>query len=376
MNIEVLLIVITATIVSFGVTVGLMRPLLRMCQAKNIYDMPNERKVHQGNIPRLGGVLFTPAMLVGVASAIVCRPSFFDGAQLSIRTILISIGIFLLYLIGIFDDLFGLSAKLKFYIQFGVALFLPFCGLYIHSLYGLFGVYELSDLVSYPLTVLVSLLIVNAINLIDGIDGLSSSLSIIALFVFGCLYFKGGLYLFSIFSFALMGAVIAFFFFNFFGKSENCTKTFMGDTGSLTLGYALTFLGMRYVMTNHHGVGPNAYYTALLVPFTLLFVPCIDLIRVAIGRKLKGGAMFRPDKTHIHHKCLQAGLTMHQSLFAILALQCVIGLINLIAVQIKLQTSFVFIGDIAIYAAFFLILRAYTKRQTKHTDCPIKPSIK
>lgn len=360
---ETIIYIIIAFIVSFAMTAFLTPQLIKLCHLRNVFDTPDERKVHSERIPRLGGLLFMPAMMMGVTSGILGGYTFFSGAELSTRSILIAIGMFFLYLIGIFDDIFGIEAKMKFIIQLFVSLFLPFCGLYIHNLYGLFGLYELHPYISYGLTVLLSLLIVNAINLIDGIDGLSSMLSMIALTVFGGLYLRHELYFYALFSFALLGSVAAFFYFNVFGKTKRHTKTFMGDTGSLTLGYALTFLAVKYVTTNFGGQGETSFYTALLIPFTLLFVPCIDLVRVALWRVKGGHSMFHPDKTHIHHKCMEAGLTMHGSLFAIVALQIVIGLVNLATILADTPATIIFSLDLAIYALFFLLLRLIKRKK-------------
>ncbi len=355
--------------ISLTATLLLMPRLLRLCKRRGMYDIPDQRKVHHGNIPRLGGVLFIPCMLLATAATTVIRNGILHAENIMYNSsvLLVLTGMFLLYIIGVLDDLFGMRAWVKFCIQFTVSLFLPFCGLYIHNLYGLCGLYELPFWAAYPLTVFVSMLIVNAINLIDGIDGLASGLSLMALGAFCVLYYRIGVHLYSLYCAALAGTVSGFLCFNLFGKVERGTKTFMGDTGSLTLGYALAFLSIRYMMTAE-GMSVSALYpSALLVPYTLLIVPCFDLGRVAFGRMLRKKSMFHPDKTHLHHRLLQAGFTMRQTLCVILLLQAAFCLLNWLLLRADLGVTYIVVADIALYAAFtgWLSLRI---RSAKTTD--------
>ena len=152
--------------ISFLLTVVMMPQLLKLCRRRDYYDLPNDRKLHSDNIPRLGGVLFAPVMMVGVTASLVvkiCLQSMpLPFVSLSVGFVLTST--LLIYLVGLLDDLCGLKASLKFGILLLVSLFLPFCGLYVHNPCRLFGLYELPGWMAYPLTVFVSLLTVNAIK--------------------------------------------------------------------------------------------------------------------------------------------------------------------------------------------------------------------
>ncbi len=353
-----LLFCITAFAISFLLTAGFMRPLLKLCRRKSLYDLPGERKVHSNNIPRLGGVLFIPAMLLGVTCTLLLGMVNHLAVipPLGLKGFLIVIGMFLLYLIGLLDDLFGMKASVKFLIQIGVSVFLPFCDLYIHNLYGLFGLFEIPFWAGFPLTVFISLLIVNAINLIDGIDGLASSLSMVAIVVFGILFFRHELFYYSLYCAALTGTVLGFFLYNMFGNAERGTKIFMGDTGSLTLGYALTFLAVRYFMTCTATEIHRMHPTALLVPLSLLAVPCFDLVRVSLMRLYHRKPIFGADKTHIHHKCLRAGLSMRFSLGIIVALQLSLCGLNGMMVMADFSAPMIILADILYFIAFNLFL--------------------
>ena len=365
MELKWILYLLCSLVVSFGLTAVLMRPLLRLCKRRGIYDLPDERKVHHRGIPRLGGVLFMPAMLMGASATIMVQMlvDYRGFPTLTMNVCVMFVGMFLIYLIGLLDDLFGLKASLKFLIQLFVSLFLPFCGLYMHNLYGLFGLYELPAWLCYPLTVFVSLLIVNAINLIDGIDGLASGLSVMAIAAFGFFFFSHEMYYYALYCASLVGTVSAFFLYNMFGRVSKCTKTFMGDTGSLTLGYALTFLSIRYMMTCTATSPHQMHATALLVPYTLILVPCFDLVRVSLMRLWRHKPIFSPDKTHIHHKLLAAGFSMHASLLVILGLQAAFCGLNWLLVVTDFSASLVLMVDIAVFVAFHLLLDGLIARR-------------
>ncbi len=275
--------------------------LIELCRQKGLYDQPNERKVHHNKIPRLGGLLFAPAMSIGIVAGFLYLGVSVESSQLPVfrlSTMILMAGLFLIYLIGVLDDLLGLSARVKFAVQVAASAFMPLCGLYINNLYGLFGLWEIPFWAGSALTVFVCLLIVNSVNLIDGIDGLSSGLSMLALTAFAALFWELGVESYTLVSLGLIGAVAAFFFFNVFGSERRGTKTFMGDTGSLVLGYTLAYLSIKYAMNNPSVLAPRPH--GMVVVITLLAVPVFDLVRVACMRLVHGKGIFHPDKTHIH----------------------------------------------------------------------------
>ena len=342
-------------IVSALATYLLMPWLLRFCKRRGLYDIPNERKVHHNKIPRLGGVLFMPCALMGVIATIVIMT--LSGHQLpnfTPATFLIVSGIFLIYLIGLLDDILGLSAKLKFLVQFVASLFLPVCNLYFNDLYGFMGIHEIPILFGYPLTIFVCLLVVNSINLIDGIDGLASGISLIALGAYTLIFFSLGATSYAIFATAIIGSVAVFFYFNMFGSVEKMTKTFMGDTGSLILGYVLSYFAMKLSMSNS-AVLPYRE-DALLMSCTLLLIPTFDLIRVALMRLKRGESIFHPDKTHLHHKFLAVGFSMHRALVAILSLQIFFCVLNIILYELELNCTWIIALDVVLFSIVQLLL--------------------
>ena len=329
--------------------------VVKMCNTHGIFDLPNERKVHKYSIPRLGGTLFMPSLALGViVTLLIMYQGINQELEIGMSNVMMVIGAILIYLIGIFDDLKGLKAFHKFIIQTIAALVFPLCNLMISNLHGLFGIHEIPIWISYPLTVFVILLIVNAMNLIDGIDGLASGLAFLILGSFAYFYYNLGAYLFCLISISLAGATLAFFFFNMYGKVGKL-KTFMGDSGSLFLGYVIAYLAIKYQMSNEPCGFPYRE-ESLLISFSLVFIPCADVIRVAFQRKLNGKNIFDADQTHIHHRIMQIGLDQHQTLTTIILLTVIICVINYGLYVGGLASSYIVVLDIVIYSLFIWIM--------------------
>lgn len=216
--------------------------ILDYCKRKKLYDIPNDRKVHKNAIPRLGGISFFPSMITAFLVILLLLPvSDEHTLPVTIWSAIFMMGLLLIYITGIIDDLTGLNAKTKFAIQIITGSLLPFAGLYINNLYGFLGIYEIPYYIGIPMTIFLMVFIDNAINLIDGIDGLASGLSLFALigFLVYFNYYDVFMHTYSILVAGLIGALIAFSYFNLFGNAERNTKIFMGDSGSLSLGYLI-----------------------------------------------------------------------------------------------------------------------------------------
>ena len=199
----------------------------------------------------------------------------------------------------------------------------------------------------------------NAINLIDGIDGLSGGLTLIALAGFLFCFGREHVWTYCVLIAGLMGVLCAYLYFNIWGKVERKRKIFMGDSGSLTLGFVLGFLAVKFSM-NSTGV---MHYRSdgLLLAYTLLIVPCFDVVRVILVRLRVGQPLFKADKRHIHHKLLRMGLSQHRALVAILLLQIFFVLINTLMSGVVDITLIVLI-DILLFMAFHFAVNAGIKR--------------
>ena len=349
---------------SFLLTLIIMPLVLYLCKKHHIYDLPDSRKVHSNLTPRLGGLLFVPATAFGTLLSIVCMTGNQEMLlQFHAASLTMAFGTVIIYLIGIIDDLTGMQANYKFLIQIITSSFFPLSGIWINNLYGVCGVYALPFWVGAPLTVFLALLVINALNLIDGIDGLSSGMTIVMLSALTWLFcLDGRSAIFPLFSCGLIGSLAAFFLFNKFGSNRRGTKIFMGDAGSLFLGYAISYLCIKYAMADSSA--PDNFFSrnGLLVAYTLLIVPVFDLIRVAFGRLFKRRGIFSPDKTHIHHILMARGLSMTATLLVILAFQLFFIGLNFVLLRAGLGITWIFLADVVLFAAFFAVFRPYPEK--------------
>ena len=336
--------------------------ILSFCKKRKLYDTPDARKVHKNAIPRLGGVSFMPSMLIATIVALLAWVYTSKGNKIGVSpwSIFFGVGITIIYITGVIDDIFGVRARVKLLMQIVVASLLPMSYLYINNLYGFLGIYEIPPLVGTILTIGVLVFIMNAINLIDGIDGLSASLTLIALGGLFYIFHREQIWVYCILIAGLMGVLIPFLYHNIWGKEEKNQKIFMGDSGSLTLGYILGVLMIKFCMYNPHVMPYQKGATLLSV--TLLLVPTFDVFRVIIVRLINHKPIFTADKNHIHHKLMRTGLTQHQTLISVILLSVLFIIINLTLFN-ELVVTWIIAIDILIYIAFQYSLDVIIKRK-------------
>ena len=346
------LFVILTFLISASVARMLIPRILLISMRKKLFDVPDARKIHKKAIPRLGGVSFFPTILLSFCAVLALRiltgnevPAL-PATFLLPECLLLVCGMTLLYLTGIADDLVGVRYRQKFMIQILCAGFLPLSGLWINDFYGLFGLDALPAWFGMPFTVLLVVFITNAINLIDGIDGLASGLSSASLLVLGGLFMQKELWAYSMIAFATFGVLVPFFYYNVFGSAERARKIFMGDTGSLTLGYILSFLAIKYSQNNPAVMT----YTsgAFVIAFSTLIIPAFDVVRVVMLRIRQGNSPFEPDKNHIHHKFLAMGFTPRKAMITILLISCAFSAANVILMP-YVDNTVMLIGDIVVW---------------------------
>jgi UDP-N-acetylmuramyl pentapeptide phosphotransferase/UDP-N-acetylglucosamine-1-phosphate transferase len=325
------LFILLVFVLSAGITTMMIPKIILISFKKNLFDTVDERKVHKGVVPRLGGVAFTPAIIISLAVAAGIYSLTYEVTGFNMEFVpmlaLCLCALMLLYIEGITDDLIGVGYKVKFACQTICALLIVLSGIWINDLNGLFGVNDIPWYVGMPLTTVLIVYIINAINLIDGIDGLASGLSLVALFFIGCLQSMNGDAVSAVIAFATVGTLIPFFIFNVFGKAEKHKKIFMGDCGSQTIGLILGMLAVKFCMSDLDVVGKQS--NTLLIAISVLLIPCLDVIRVMIGRLKKGLNPFLPDMTHIHHKFLALGMSHHTAMLTILMIDAFFIMLNL-----------------------------------------------
>ncbi len=280
---------------AFIVTLLCIPPVIVLIRRYRLYDQPNERKEHRMPVPTLGGV----AIAAGFIAALLLWFPF--SGDLSFACFFFSI--IALLLLGVMDDLRDLSARYKFIIQIALASLVAVGGTRIQSFNGFLGLHELPLGAQYFFTVLVIVAFTNAFNLIDGIDGLAGGIAFMSLVSLGFFLTMSKDETSAQVAFALAGAILAFLYFNF-----NPARIFMGDTGSLVIGFVISILSIRLLQAGSH-TAPTVFPN-LLIPVTgIAFIPLFDTLRVFVMRTWKGGSPFMADRTHIHHLLTNQGFS-------------------------------------------------------------------
>jgi len=313
-----LLFVFIAFVLSFFIGQSIVLKLYMFSYRRRLFDPVDGRKTHEGHIPRLGGMAFLPTQCSIFILVVVILRHFefiYVDYQLLSQFLLLILGLGLLFITGLVDDLVSIYYKWKFAAQFVAALLLPISGLWISHLDGLLGITVLPDWLGILLTIFVIVLIINAFNLIDGLDGLCSGLTLLACTVLGALFFRHDSWLPVIFAFITVGALAPFFYYNVYGKTKRKRRIFMGDTGSMTLGLTVAFLVIRYTAGDPSDPNPSGNF---LVAFSVVLVPLLDVLRVISIRIIKRKPLFLPDKYHIHHYLVSLGVSRKKTLYSIL----------------------------------------------------------
>ncbi|MBB6500982.1 MraY family glycosyltransferase [Pedobacter cryoconitis] len=362
-------------VIPFLIAVSLGRiitPLIMLVTYKRrLFDPVNSRKLHKNAIPRLGGVAFFPVQcfLFALTVIVVYKVKFvaLNVDLLGLLPMFLSLmcGLFLLFIVGIGDDLIGVNYKWKFFNQIIAACLLPASGLWINDLYGLFFITHLSPWVGIPITIFVIVLVLNAVNLIDGLDGLCSGLIGIGTLVLGGLFIYYGAWIHGLFSFITAGVLLPFFYFNVFGTARRQRRIFMGDTGSLTLGFSIVFLALSFA-TNNQAIKPFSD-GAIIVAFSPLIIPVLDVARVMCIRWRTGAPLFKPDRNHLHHKLLRAGVSHRNAMISIIALSLGFCVLNIVSVQ-YMSNNLIVLCNVLLWTGFLLVFSIIEKYKKK-TDC-------
>ena len=318
----------------FAVSLGMViiPRILVISHKKRLYDVPDARKVHTMPVPRLGGLSFFPVILMSMFLVIGFRLYFWDMDTSSLsfnmlyEYLFLFVGMTLLYLVGVCDDLVGVGYRYKFAVQIAAAFLLVLSGNWFDSFGGLFGIYSVPVWVGVPFTVFIVVYITNAINLIDGIDGLASGLCCIALSVLSVIFFLRGQYVYALLAICTLGILMPFWCYNVFGNANRGHKLFMGDAGSLTLGYVISFLIIHMSVTNE--VSPTLSNPYMVIAFSTVLVPLLDVIRVVLHRLREHKNPFLPDKNHFHHKLLRTGMRVRMVMVCIIAISAFFILLN------------------------------------------------
>jgi len=312
-------VILTPTL-SLITTFVAMPVIIRIARLKNLYDIPNARKIHVNPVASLGGVGMFAGFII---------PLLLSGFSGSPEFPAIVAAALVLFFLGIKDDILVISPLKKFIGQVIAALILILKGgILVADLHGFLGIYAIPYPLAVALNALFMVLVINCFNLIDGVDGLAASLGLLASLVFGIYFLGSGYPAYSVMAFCLTGCLTAFLYFNF-----QPARIFMGDTGSMLIGLVGSILLIRFI-----NVAPvddhSPLYSAPAIALSAVSIPLLDALRVFTIRILKGRSPFDADRRHVHHLLLHKGLSHKLVSLVLVVLNALFILLCLIADRI------------------------------------------
>jgi len=338
----------------------LLLPRIRRTTLKfNLYDTPDHRSSHSNIVPTFGGVAFFFCLML---SLFFLEPLDVDGI-----TVAFLVAMTITFFIGLTDDFKNLSPKVKFLGQvLSVGMILSHPEFQITSFHGFLGIQEIPFLASIAISGFLFLGFINAFNLIDGIDGNASIVGIVISVTLGLIFYKLEMFFYLAICVVLVGTLFAFLRFNFSSRK----KIFMGDTGSLVVGLVLGALAMRLLSLGFEPFSRIAI-SRTEIPLLLLgvlIIPALDISRVIFIRLMRKKSIFSPDRNHIHHVLIDAGLTHMQA-------SVLVGMVNAVIIALSYYSlkyfdliyAVLFFNFliVSLVLSFFILNRSIANRRTK-----------
>jgi UDP-N-acetylmuramyl pentapeptide phosphotransferase/UDP-N-acetylglucosamine-1-phosphate transferase len=351
---------VLAILASLAVSLFSVPNIIYIAKRKRLLDMPdNHRKLHVRIVPNLGGIGIFFAFFI--VSSLLIKPLSFPKWNYIAAASLI------LFITGLKDDLVAISPSKKFMAQaLAAAITVIFADVRLHSLGGLFGIYNLPDWISIPFSIVGCIFVTNAFNLVDGIDGLAGSIGVYITLMLGLFLAAYGKASEAVLAFSMTGALIGFLRFNLAPA-----KIFMGDTGSLIIGFIVSVLSILCINTYHTGGSIDAIVVSspgvLVIALAILFIPVFDTFRVFTMRILRGHSPFHADRTHLHHYLLDIGLSHTRTVSVILTANIAVTAVALIMqhynINIAVGTMLLFM--LGLYAILVYLRRTHLQINTK-----------
>ncbi|WP_179351504.1 glycosyltransferase family 4 protein [Winogradskyella vidalii] len=337
---------ILAVCISFLVSSLSYPAIINVAKSKNLMDTPGGRSSHSVSVPNLGGI--------GMFLSIVVTITLI-GAVLDTKILLLILGgITFLFFLGLKDDILILSPRKKFTGQLlAVLLLIVFTDTRIIGFSDILGITLMPYWLSVIFTLFVYVLIINAFNLIDGIDGLAGSLALMAIVAFAFVFFRYQDISMVVLAAAVIGALLPFLYLNF----SRSKKMFMGDTGSMILGFLIAVFAIRFI--NNSELTPNAIYhnSSPVLVLAFLFFPLLDTLRIFFIRLfILKTSPFAADKNHLHHRFLSLGFSHWQTTAIIVIINSVLVVITFLIrhLDINLQMIILLVAGTILYSLYFI----------------------
>jgi UDP-GlcNAc:undecaprenyl-phosphate GlcNAc-1-phosphate transferase len=327
---------------AFLSTVVLIRLFRRLASHVALIDVPAGRKSHEGSVPLVGGIAIITAFLF---------TAFLTRLPLAGFNSLFS-GLLLLVVIGLLDDLHDLSTRSRFFAQIMASLVMAsWGGVMVNDLGALLGndILRLNNW-AIPFTVIGVIGVINAMNMIDGVDGLAGGITLIALVLFGFAAQFSGLIVHATLLFTLAAAVLGFLVFNFRAPWMKQALVFMGDAGSMTLGFALAWFAVDLTSADRLALAP---ITAVWV----LAVPLLDMASVMLRRVERGISPFTGDAQHLHHLLLRHGFSTPKTVTLMLSASLVCGVAGLASLYYAVPESVMFYSFLLLLLIYHAVMR-------------------
>lgn len=355
--------IIISIIVSFVVVFQAVPLIINICRNTGLLETPLKRSSHQQPTPTFGGVAIFAGIMIGYFIW-----NFQDEGVLLHK---VFVGIMILFFLGIKDDLYALSAVKKLWTQIlASSIVIIGSDLRITHFLGIFGVNELPYVVSVLFTIFIFVALINSFNLIDGIDGLSSGIGMIACGFLGWWFLSNEFWSLACLSLCTSASLLAFMRFNLSKRQ----RIFMGDTGSLLIGYIITVLSIKYIHynVNHEFAENSIFVSAPILVIALLFVPIFDSLRVFGLRITRGKSPFEADRLHMHHIMVDNGLS-HASTSVIFYFCTILFTIFSFLLRLHISNYYMILVVFLAFVGYFIIgYRLEVRRVRVHKTNLIK----
>jgi UDP-GlcNAc:undecaprenyl-phosphate GlcNAc-1-phosphate transferase len=295
-------------------------------KSRNLNDTPDSRSSHTDATPTMAGIAFFITLIM-----VMFFIQYFDTENIGLNLIASST---LIFMVGVKDDLVISSPREKLILESLATMFLFFNNaMEVTTLHGFLGIYEIPEIIAYIGSVLIAITIINAYNLIDGIDGLAATVALVIFSIFGLIFFVLHQYFYFLLCLSSIGMLLAYLVYNFSTKK----KVFMGDTGSLLIGFCIAFLTLKFIAidVSNYNFFSFTPENGLIIVVAILCIPIFDLFRVIGVRLLNGNSPFFPDRNHSHHILIDNGMSHFK-------VSMLLGFINYAMVIIIIWLSSIF----------------------------------
>ncbi len=340
-------------VIAYLITFFLLPLVIKIAHDNKLYDVPDERKLHNHQVSSLGGIAIFTGLILSLLLV-----SDFNNYNSELQYFIAAF--FIIFIIGLIDDIFFLKAWKKILGQLVATAMLTLKGnLLITDFHGFLGIHALTHIESVYISFFTILLLINSFNLIDGVDGLAGSIGLVACAFFGTFFFISNALPYAVLSFSICGALLAFLVYNF-----PPAKIFMGDSGSTLIGLMTSILAIKFI--ENPNIQTNFFsHSTPAIAFGFLLIPLMDVLRVFALRIAKKQSPLAPDRNHLHHLLQNKGLTHTEVTITLLFAQFLFAGLTLLMRNFDLHVILA-IQFIVYFSSVFILKRFIPVRKKLH----------